>query len=89
MTDRDRFTDLFAANEPARVDDGCRSFAEICPRRGGRASDKVRRIMVEHGDVAVWGGPSRLAFHGIDTLKDEDHPTIGRYRINLTFREAC
>jgi alkylated DNA repair protein (DNA oxidative demethylase) len=45
--------------------------------------------MVEHGDVAVWGGPSRLAFHGIDTLKDGDHPTIGRYRINLTFREAC
>jgi alkylated DNA repair protein (DNA oxidative demethylase) len=55
---------------------------------GLKRTDKVQRIMLEHGDVAVWGGPSRLSFHGIDTLKDGAHPTIGRYRINLTFREA-
>lgn len=55
---------------------------------GLKRTDKARRIMLEHGDVTVWGGPSRLAFHGIDTLKDGAHPTIGRYRINLTFREA-
>jgi DNA oxidative demethylase len=48
----------------------------------------VRRMMLYHGDVAVWGGPSRLAFHGIDTLKDGEHPATARCRINLTFRKA-
>lgn len=48
----------------------------------------VRRIMLHHGDTVVWGGPSRLAFHGIDTLKDGNHPATGRCRINLTFRKA-
>lgn len=51
-------------------------------------TDKVLRLMLEHGDVAVWGGPSRLAFHGVDVLKDGVHPATGRCRINLTFREA-
>lgn len=51
-------------------------------------SGKVRRVMLEHGDVAVWGGTSRLAFHGVDTLKDGVHPITGRCRINLTFRKA-
>jgi alkylated DNA repair protein (DNA oxidative demethylase) len=48
----------------------------------------VRRIMLNHGDVMVWGGPSRLAFHGVDTLKDGNHPATGRCRINLTCRKA-
>jgi DNA oxidative demethylase len=48
----------------------------------------VRRIMLHHGDTFVWGGPSRLAFHGVDTLKDGNHPETGRCRINLTFRKA-
>jgi alkylated DNA repair protein (DNA oxidative demethylase) len=55
---------------------------------GLRRNDPVRRIMVSHGDVAVWGGPSRLAFHGIDVLKDGEHTATGRCRINLTFRKA-
>jgi alkylated DNA repair protein (DNA oxidative demethylase) len=50
--------------------------------------DKARRIRLEHGDVAVWGGPSRLAFHGIDTLKEGHHPLTGALRYNLTFRRA-
>ncbi len=50
--------------------------------------DKPRRFRVEHGDVAVWGGPSRLAFPGIDPLKDGEHPLTGRTRFNLTFRRA-
>ncbi|MBS0239327.1 MAG: DNA oxidative demethylase AlkB [Proteobacteria bacterium] len=51
-------------------------------------TDKVLRLTLEHGDVVVWGGPSRLAFHGVDILKDGVHPATGRCRINLTFREA-
>ncbi len=54
---------------------------------GQRRSDRPQRIMLHHGDV-VWGGPSRLAYHGIDTLKYGEHPTTGRCRINLTFRTA-
>jgi alkylated DNA repair protein (DNA oxidative demethylase) len=44
--------------------------------------------VLEHGDVAVWGGPSRLYFHGVALLKDGYHEVLGRKRINLTFRRA-
>jgi DNA oxidative demethylase len=50
--------------------------------------DKPRRYRLEHGDIAVWGGPARLAFHGVAPLKDGDHPLLGRQRINLTFRKV-
>jgi len=36
----------------------------------------------------VWGGPSRLFFHGIAPLADAEHSVLGRQRINLTFRKA-
>lgn len=51
-------------------------------------SDKTRRVRLEHGDVTVWGGPSRLAYHGIAPLADGEHPATGPCRINLTFRRA-
>lgn len=52
-------------------------------------SDRPARLRLAHGDVAVWGGPSRLAYHGIAPLADGDHPRLGRQRINLTFRRAA
>jgi alkylated DNA repair protein (DNA oxidative demethylase) len=55
---------------------------------GLKRSDKPRRFRLEHGDIAVWGGPARLAFHGVAPLADGDHALIGRQRINLTFRKA-
>ncbi|WP_334150498.1 DNA oxidative demethylase AlkB [Hyphomicrobium sp.] len=55
---------------------------------GLERADKPQRMMLYHGDVAVWGGASRLAFHGVDALKDAHHPLLGRCRINLTFRKA-
>ena len=55
---------------------------------GLKRSDKPRRFRLEHGDVAVWGGPARLAFHGVAPLADGEHPLMGRQRINLTFRKA-
>ncbi|WP_158932357.1 DNA oxidative demethylase AlkB [Acidisphaera sp. S103] len=55
---------------------------------GLRRTDRPRRIRLEHGDVVVWGGPSRLAFHGVEALADGSHPLTGRSRINLTFRRA-
>jgi alkylated DNA repair protein (DNA oxidative demethylase) len=48
----------------------------------------VHKFAVRHGDVAVWGGPSRLYYHGVAELKEGEHPTLGRLRINLTFRRA-
>ncbi len=56
---------------------------------GLKRTDKALRTMLEHGDVAVWGGPSRLAFHGVDTLKDGEHAVMGRRRINLTLRKVA
>ncbi len=55
---------------------------------GTERSHRPRRIRVESGDVAVWGGPARLNFHGIAPLKAGCDPLLGNYRINLTFRKA-
>lgn len=55
---------------------------------GLQRTHKPKRVALVHGDVAIWGGASRLAFHGVDTLKDGDHPSTGPCRINLTFRKA-
>src|SRR6201996_5252890 len=55
---------------------------------GMKRSDKTQRYRLEHGDVAVWGGPARLAFHGVAPLADGEHAVMGRQRINLTFRKA-
>jgi alkylated DNA repair protein (DNA oxidative demethylase) len=55
---------------------------------GLKRSDKPRRFRLEHGDVVAWGGPSRLAFHGVAPLADGEHAVMGRQRINLTFRKA-
>ena len=50
---------------------------------------RPQRHRLQHGDVVVWGGASRLAFHGVAPLADGEHPLLGRRRINLTFRRAA
>jgi len=56
---------------------------------GGKSrSDRPRRITLQSGDVVVWGGPDRLAYHGVAPLAEGDDPITGRCRINLTFRKA-
>jgi DNA oxidative demethylase len=55
---------------------------------GLKRSDKPRRFRLEHGDVVVWGGPTRLFFHGVAPLADGEHAMLGRQRINLTLRKA-
>jgi alkylated DNA repair protein (DNA oxidative demethylase) len=52
-------------------------------------SDKISRHRLTHGDVVVWGGPARLAYHGVAPLPDGEHPVMGGQRINLTFRKTC
>jgi DNA oxidative demethylase len=55
---------------------------------GLKRADKVNRFRLHHGDVAVWGGPARLAFHGVAPLADGEHAIMGAQRINLTFRKV-
>lgn len=53
-----------------------------------RRADRPQRYRLQHGDVVVWGGPARLAYHGVAPLADGQHALLGRRRINLTFRRA-
>ena len=55
---------------------------------GPKRRDPLRNFPVRHGDVVVWGGPSRLAYHGVAELKAGEHALLGEQRINLTFRHA-
>ena len=55
---------------------------------GHRRSDRPQRVPLTHGDVVVWGGPSRLRFHGVLALKDGRHPLLGSCRVNLSLRRA-
>jgi DNA oxidative demethylase len=55
---------------------------------GNNRSDRPRRILLESGDVVVWGGPDRLVFHGVAPLAEGEDPLTGNRRINLTFRKA-
>jgi alkylated DNA repair protein (DNA oxidative demethylase) len=55
---------------------------------GQRRTDRAQRIPLEHGDVVVWGGATRLAFHGVAPLAAGEHPLFGARRFNLTFRRA-
>jgi DNA oxidative demethylase len=55
---------------------------------GQLRKQRTQRMRLESGDVVVWGGASRLAFHGVAPLADGRHPLTGRCRINLTLRKA-
>lgn len=55
---------------------------------GAKRTDKPARLTLHGGDVVVWGGATRLNFHGIAPLREGRHPALGRARLNLTFRRA-
>ena len=55
---------------------------------GLNRADTALRVKLTHGDIAVWGGPSRLRYHGVLPLTQGHHPLVGGHRINLTFRKA-
>ena len=60
------------------------SFAFYGLTRGG----KGKSVALVDGDVLVWGGPSRLAYHAVRPIKPGVHPLTGEFRYNLTFRHA-
>ncbi len=57
-------------------------------RVGGLArSDPTAAIELESGDVVVFGGPARLAYHGIDRIRSGGSRLLPEGgRINLTLR---
>ena len=55
---------------------------------GLKRNDRPLKVPLQHGDVVVWGGASRLVYHGVLALKDGEHPLVGRRRLNLTLRKA-
>lgn len=55
---------------------------------GLKRGDRPRRTPLENGDVVVWGGESRLFFHGVAPLAEGEHPLTGSNRFNITFRKA-
>ena len=55
---------------------------------GDARGDRARRVPLQHGDVVVWGGASRLRYHGVLPLAEGEHAFAGAARINLTFRKA-
>lgn len=56
---------------------------------GVKRSERPHRLPLVHGDVVVWGGPSRLAHHGVLPIAEGQHPLTGPFRFNLTFRRAA
>ncbi|MCH4542273.1 DNA oxidative demethylase AlkB [Ochrobactrum sp. POC9] len=55
---------------------------------GLKRTDPIAKYILHHGDVVVWGGSSRLFYHGILALKRGEHEKLGQFRLNLTFRKS-
>jgi DNA oxidative demethylase len=50
---------------------------------------ETRRVTLNSGDVVMFGGPARLAYHGIDRIRPGSSSLIpGGGRINLTLRRV-
>jgi len=55
---------------------------------GLRRTDATRSVVLHHGDVVVFGGEARLAYHGVGTLRRGNHMMTSEFRYNLTFRKT-
>jgi DNA oxidative demethylase len=55
---------------------------------GEKRSDRPKRVRLASGDIVVWGGPARMAFHGIAPLPQGVDSLTGECRYNLTLRRA-
>ncbi|HET7593527.1 MAG TPA: DNA oxidative demethylase AlkB [Rhodanobacteraceae bacterium] len=55
---------------------------------GLKRNEPRRRVPLAHGDVVVWGGASRMRYHGVLPVNAGEHPLTGPRRFNLTFRVA-
>lgn len=60
-----------------------------------RDPDKAEKVVLESGDVLIFGGKSRLVFHGVKSILSDTAPKalleetcLCPGRLNLTFRES-
>jgi len=60
-------------------------------RIGGTSrKDPTRGLTLESGDVVMFGGPARLAYHGIDRIKAGSSSLVpGGGRLSLTLRRVA
>ncbi|KAI5427676.1 hypothetical protein KIW84_032911 [Lathyrus oleraceus] len=62
---------------------------------GGRDVDKANKVVLESGDVLIFGGKARNVFHGVSAIKPDSAPISlitetnlrNPGRLNLTFRQ--
>jgi alkylated DNA repair protein (DNA oxidative demethylase) len=56
---------------------------------GLRRRDAVEKILLESGDLFVFGGPARLRYHGVTRVLPGTAPSGLAFngRLNLTFRK--
>jgi alkylated DNA repair protein (DNA oxidative demethylase) len=56
---------------------------------GLKRKDPVEKILLESGDVFVFGGPARLRYHGVTRILPGTGPAVLGFegRLNLTFRQ--
>lgn len=55
---------------------------------GTTPSGAGRNLLLQDGDVLVWGGEARLGYHAVRPVPAGEHPACGAFRYNLTFRRA-
>lgn len=55
---------------------------------GSDPSGAGRNLLLQDGDVLVWGKSARLGYHAVRPLADGQHPICGKFRFNMTFRRA-
>jgi DNA oxidative demethylase len=55
---------------------------------GALRTARPQRLLLTSGDVVVWGGPSRLFYHGVAPLAVGCDPDTGACRYNFTLRRA-
>ena len=55
---------------------------------GKTRSGIEKEVILYDGDVLVWGGSSRLIYHGVKTIKTDPNSPSLHERFNVTFRYA-
>ncbi|MCK5425019.1 MAG: alpha-ketoglutarate-dependent dioxygenase AlkB [Emcibacter sp.] len=55
---------------------------------GNKRGGSPVNIRLDDGDVLVFGGPSRMSYHGVRRLLPDGPDHMNEHRINLTFRRA-
>ncbi len=85
--------DLVKSND-IEILNALQSIIQISPYRhmttpGGYhmsvATTILRKVLLQHEDIVVWGGTARLAYHGILPIKENIHPLVAVKELTLLF----